>query len=1344
MSTGATIWNYPGDASGMVFSPVVNEWYVVDHALDRIRAYDTRVWSLLFELPIPEDLQWNPEFGSGTLNVSDDGERLALVTPTGVRLFDLSSRIPDSVPLTPTSFSATNGQTDRITVSWQAVSEASEYQVFRNTTNDFGSATLLDGVVLGTAFLDTGAMPGTGYFYWVVASNVLGNSPPTLAASGIRPIVVPAQVRASDEQYEDRVQLNWSHSQPGATFEIYRSDQDAIGTATLAHETSQLTWADTAPVPGNVYYYWIRAKFGANVGSFSVSDSGLRRIARPTGLVATTSNDGIVLNWDAIDGLGYRIYRSLYDSTSLASEVGYTASGGEFIDATALFGRTYYYFIQGVASDYDSILSDSASALRLLGTPSDFSGTDDRLDEIVISWSALPGATNYRVYRSMNPVRGSASLAISTNQLQYVDENAKPGETWYYWIQAFSPVNGFGVESQAITGTRFGGAMNTVDTPSAPADDPVTVAGDPDELGKTNFFGLLRSVSEVRTINGSIRAILFRDLFTVLLDLDGERFVGRGIAVDAAGIGVWTFEDGNGNQFELTLELRLSDGGSHRLEGILVRNDVPVSSVSAGSSTYHPRFHPAPFAGSYTWLLPHDDSDDPALVPAGEGVAFGTINVRGIYRFRVILADGQTLTMSGSVDDDGQMPCYASPYRGPDPGLLAGMLQVREIPNVSQLDGIFHWKRAAGLSVPPIYEGGFDVRIPVVGALYSPPYRGERMLTQLAEGESNAMWSFDGGALSPAPSNRWMTWDSANRIFDLGNEAQGRVVTQAVSRTGAVNGFYLDQDGNRFSFSGVALPIQGLVAGHFIGDGESGLFTLEPAAMPSLAVFDGEGNPLSPGDTIFFGSIGIEDGIGERIIEVRNTGEGRLLLEGTTLFPDQEPFVLVSGRGGELQPGESSRFRIRYLPQTAQTHQVSMRVFSNDRENNPFEVMLEGSGLAASSASDTESGSPLSPVKVGSGGGIGSVGAVAFDSENDLGNYNGPLTSTDTSLAGWGSARVRSDRRNPDSGLATLVLVWNRLRGVIVGTIGSDGTFSTIRSSGPLMRDHDVDSIQMIESTDGQTAIFGQISSRDGAEVIGEFILSRAAVNGPGDALPGGIEAGAWTIAMPMEEDLGAGYPGGDGIGVLNVRSNGRWSVRLLLADQQRTTAGGSLNEDGSLEFLRTWALGQVGGRWEFRDDLDPSVGNLTGWTSWTRHAKPGGAIYPAGFQLELAVVGNLFESPPRGERVLSQLTDSDGNATAFWTGELEPVIDDQLATWQSNHRMSSAVPVDGEVFSASVSPRDGWVRGLFRRRYVDSVTGKPRNQIVRFNGISLQAQGIVTGSWSESGRDGGFGIRPN
>lgn len=93
----------------------------------------------------------------------------------------------------PTNVQATAGVSDRVSVSWDPSFEAMGYQVWRNTTNDSTTATLISGPnIQTTTYEDTSVVAGRTYYYWVKATSEIGTSKFSTSAMGFRSFVAPA------------------------------------------------------------------------------------------------------------------------------------------------------------------------------------------------------------------------------------------------------------------------------------------------------------------------------------------------------------------------------------------------------------------------------------------------------------------------------------------------------------------------------------------------------------------------------------------------------------------------------------------------------------------------------------------------------------------------------------------------------------------------------------------------------------------------------------------------------------------------------------------------------------------------------------------------------------------------------------------------------------------------------------------------------------------------------------------------------------------------------------------------------------------------------------------------
>jgi len=91
-----------------------------------------------------------------------------------------------AAPGPPRSLSVSNVGTGRIRITWSAPNTGGTvagYRIYRSTTNNVATATLLKDGLTTRSYTDATAVVGTTYYYWVSAYNVAGESALTYAGS---------------------------------------------------------------------------------------------------------------------------------------------------------------------------------------------------------------------------------------------------------------------------------------------------------------------------------------------------------------------------------------------------------------------------------------------------------------------------------------------------------------------------------------------------------------------------------------------------------------------------------------------------------------------------------------------------------------------------------------------------------------------------------------------------------------------------------------------------------------------------------------------------------------------------------------------------------------------------------------------------------------------------------------------------------------------------------------------------------------------------------------------------------------------------------------------------------
>jgi len=212
------------------------------------------------------------------------------------------------LPAKPTGLSATKGTyADRVEVTWNSVPGATSYDLFKDTSNT-APATPVTSVGGGyNGIRDYVAVPEVTYWYWVRAVNGTGPGPlsdsdygyrpsstaptptpsvpptPTPTATATPPSGPPAPtgVSASDGAFSDRVHITWSASPGAVGYWIFRNVASTPPSTELAW-TAGVYYDDATAVPGQTYWYWVRALNVSGASPYSSADTGFRAASVPT------------------------------------------------------------------------------------------------------------------------------------------------------------------------------------------------------------------------------------------------------------------------------------------------------------------------------------------------------------------------------------------------------------------------------------------------------------------------------------------------------------------------------------------------------------------------------------------------------------------------------------------------------------------------------------------------------------------------------------------------------------------------------------------------------------------------------------------------------------------------------------------------------------------------------------------------------------------------------------------------------------------------------------------------------------------------------------------------------
>jgi DNA-binding beta-propeller fold protein YncE/fibronectin type 3 domain-containing protein len=267
-------------------------------------------------------------------------------------------------PPPPTALVATPGN-GQVSLSWNASSGATSYNVKRSTTSGGPYSTIATGVA-STSFLDTTVVNGTTYYYVVTAVNAAGesgNSNQASATPQLQPPGAPTDLVAVG--LNNRVDLSWNAPSGGATsYRVKRATTSGGPYSNLNTNVAATSYSDTTAVNGTTYYYVVSAQNAAGEGPNSAQASATPQPPppAPSGLTATPGDTQVSLLWNTAGGASeYHVHRSL-TSGGPYETIAFSLSTTTFLDTGLNNGTTYFYVVTAVNPAGSSPNSSEASA----------------------------------------------------------------------------------------------------------------------------------------------------------------------------------------------------------------------------------------------------------------------------------------------------------------------------------------------------------------------------------------------------------------------------------------------------------------------------------------------------------------------------------------------------------------------------------------------------------------------------------------------------------------------------------------------------------------------------------------------------------------------------------------------------------------------------------------------------------------------------------------------------------------------------------------------------------------------------------------------------------------------
>jgi|GEM_PF-2515420 len=391
-----------------------------------------------------------------------------------------------STPAPATVAASDGAYAEKIRVTWSSVGGSTGYKVFRSVD---GGGTIQVAALTGAgtvAYDDTSAVAATSYSYFVRSTSAAGDGPASVSDSGWRNIPTPTGVAASDGTFDDMVRVTWSGTPGAKGYKLFRKLGSAAAVEIGTTGGSSTEFDDTTAAAAKSYLYSVKAISALGDSLMSATDAGIRTVAAPLNVGATdgTLTTGVKVTWSLSAGAtGYKIYRRTSGGTAtFLKSLGSTVT--QYEDKTAVTLTDYLYSVVATATGVTSAPSDEDEGWRNIGAPTATASLGTSSAGVNVSWSAVTGATGYRVLRSVSNGTPETIAELGT-VTAYADTSADPLVVYQYRLQTLHAL-GASASGNAPTGWRNIDGPSPITATDGEFTTKVTVAW-PETSGATGY-----------------------------------------------------------------------------------------------------------------------------------------------------------------------------------------------------------------------------------------------------------------------------------------------------------------------------------------------------------------------------------------------------------------------------------------------------------------------------------------------------------------------------------------------------------------------------------------------------------------------------------------------------------------------------------------------------------------------------------------------------------------------------------------------------------------------------------------------------------------------------------------
>jgi fibronectin type 3 domain-containing protein len=425
----------------------------------------------------------------------------------------------------PAIVSTTVLSSTKAILSWTpvtGVTGVTTYNVYRSTSPTVAltaanKINAIAGPIAALEYTDSTLASATTYYYKV--TGVITTSAETAASNEVwlRTLTAPSAPAglAATAAGTTKIDLNWTAVDGAVSYNIYQSRSTNVQLTTinkLAASATGITTQITGLIAGTSYYYKVTAvnAKGESLGSNEASVTTTALPATVTGVTVTSFNaTQINLSWTAVAGAAsYNVYDG--NNSSIVGNTTQTT-----FSATGLPLTNYRFFVRAVNAGGEVSVQPSttvtATTLARPAAPTGATGTAASATQFNISWTAVPGATGYNLYRGTTVgfpmvVANKLNTALLTT-VAYSDTALTANTTYFYKVSTVTTAG------ESLSSTEF--------SVSPPLPTIPGLKGGTIQLGALNLAANVTTIAGTSvsgTVNGAGTAASFMGVTSMATD----------------------------------------------------------------------------------------------------------------------------------------------------------------------------------------------------------------------------------------------------------------------------------------------------------------------------------------------------------------------------------------------------------------------------------------------------------------------------------------------------------------------------------------------------------------------------------------------------------------------------------------------------------------------------------------------------------------------------------------------------------------------------------------------------------------------------------------------------------